>query len=183
MATETTATSPSAEPAARIVDGREQLPFGVLLARLGQESMARFRKALRPLEITAQQYVVLKQLQAFGTASQATLADALGLDYSNLATVTGELSDAGLIERYRHESDRRRYVIELSEQGSELVEKCDKELYEGEEEMLGNLSDADRERFWGLLREVADNANLCPSTPVENAAACAGEDPPVSRRD
>jgi MarR family transcriptional regulator, lower aerobic nicotinate degradation pathway regulator len=181
MSAPTTAKQPpAAEPAPRIVDGREQLPFGVLLARLGQESMARFRKALRPLEVTAQQYVVLKQLQAFGTASQATLADALGLDYSNLATVTGELSDAGLIERYRHESDRRRYVIELSERGSELVARCDKELYEGEQEMLGSLSDSDRERFWILLREVADNANLCPGTPAENAAACAGEEPPGS---
>ena len=58
------------------------------MARLGQESMARFRKALRPLDLTAQHYVVLKQLEAFGASSQAVLADALGLDYSNLATVT-----------------------------------------------------------------------------------------------
>ena len=40
----------------------ERLPFGVLLARLGQESMARFRKALRPLDLSAQQFVVLKQV-------------------------------------------------------------------------------------------------------------------------
>ena len=181
MSTPATASAPQTDPAPRIVDGEERLPFGVLLARLGQESMARFRKALQPLEVSAQQYVVLKQLQTFGTASQATLADALGLDYSNLATVTGELSDAGLIERYRHESDRRRYVIELSERGVDLVERGDKAIYEGEEGMLKSLSADERDRFWHLLRQVADNANLCPSqTPVENAATCAGEDPPSS---
>ena len=47
---------------------------------------------------------MLKRLKAFGASSQAVLADALGLDYSNLATVTAELGDRGLIERYRHEA-------------------------------------------------------------------------------
>ena len=144
-----------------------RLPFGVLLARLGQEAMARFRKALRPLDLSAQQYVVLKQLQTFGAASQATLAEALGIDYSNLATVTAELSDRGLIERYRHESDRRRYVVELSERGTELVAEADAAVAEGEEGMVRTLAEEERERFWLMLREVADAAQLCPRTPVE----------------
>ena len=91
--------------------GDGKLPFGLLLARLGQESVARFRRALKPLGLNTQQYFVLRQLQAIGAASQASLADALGIDYSNLATVTGGLAERGLIERYRHESDRRRYVV------------------------------------------------------------------------
>jgi DNA-binding MarR family transcriptional regulator len=156
----------------------ERLPTGVLLARLGQESMARFRKALRPLEMSAQQYVVLKQLQAIGAASQATLAEALGIDYSNLATVTADLSDRGLIERYRHENDRRRYVIELSERGAAMVADADRAIAEGEEEMLSTLAGGDRERFWTLLRQVADNASLCPRSPAEEAAEAAGEDQP-----
>jgi MarR family transcriptional regulator, lower aerobic nicotinate degradation pathway regulator len=155
----------------------ERLPTGVLLARLGQESMARFRKSLRHLDLSAQKYVVLKQLQAIGAASQATLAESLGIDYSNLATVTGELSDRGLIERYRHESDRRRYVIELSDGGAELLAEADRAIAESEEEMLSTLAGDDRERFWTLLRQVADNAQLCPRSPAEDAAACA-EDPP-----
>ena len=175
--TTATATAPTAT-ADLTPDGR--LPFGVLLARLGQESMARFRKALRPLDLSAQQFVVLKQVQATGAASQATLADALGLDYSNLATVTGELSDAGLIERYRHESDRRRYVIELSERGAEVCAQADQAIAEGEEGMLSTLSEEERERFWMVLRQVADAADLCPGTPVEDVAACAGEEPPSS---
>ena len=148
----------------------ERLPYGVLLARLGQEAMARFRKALRPLDLSAQHYVVLKQLEAFGASSQATLAEALGLDYSNLATVTAELSDRGLIERYRHESDRRRYVVELSEPGTELIAQADAAVAEGEEGMVRTLSEEERERFWLLLREVGDAAQLCPNTPLPDQA-------------
>lgn len=153
-----------------------RLPYGVLLARLGQESVSRFRKALAPLDLSAQEFIVLKQLQTIGTASQAALADALGLDYSNLATVTAELSDRGLIERYRHESDRRRYVVELSATGLELVGEADRAIGEGEEDMLSTLEDADRERFWLLLRQVADAAQLCPRQAAADAAACAGEE-------
>lgn len=168
--------NPSTASAAETQTAEERLPFGVLLARLGQESMARFRRALRPLDLSAQHFIVLKQLQTIGAASQAVLADALGIDYSNLASVTAELSDRGLIERYRHENDRRRYVVELSERGAEVVAEADQAIADGEEQMLSTLDDGDRERFWELLREVADGAELCPRSPVEEAAACAGED-------
>jgi DNA-binding MarR family transcriptional regulator len=144
-----------------LVDRR--LPHGVILARLGQDSIGRYRRALRPLDLSAQHYFVLKQLQVSGPASQAVLADGLGIDYSNLATVCGELSDRGLIERYRHENDRRRYVVELSERGSEVIAEADRAVEEAEERLLGSLEPEDRERFWALLREVADNAELCPS--------------------
>lgn len=172
MATPATATPIDTAP-------RDRLPFGLLLARLGQESMSRFRKALRPLDLSAQQFVVLRQLQDIGAASQTVLADALGVDYSNLATVTAELNERGLIERYRHESDRRRYVVELSASGLELVSQAEQAIAEGEEEMVGSLDAADRERFWVLLREVADTAKLCPSTPASDAAACAGDEDPA----
>src|SRR5215217_6041026 len=79
----------------------ERIPYGLLLARLGQESTARFRRSLRPLNLGAQQFIVLKQLQVFGSCSQGELADALGIDYSNLASVTGQLYGRGLIERDR----------------------------------------------------------------------------------
>jgi DNA-binding MarR family transcriptional regulator len=159
-------------------DTQVRLPYGLLLARLGQESVSRFRKALRPLDLTAQQFIVMKQLQDMGASSQAVLADALGMDYSNLATVTAELNDRGLIERYRHENDRRRYVVELSGDGAKLVTEADRSIAQGEEELLQTLGEDDRARFWVLLREVADAAKLCPRDPVSDAEACAGEDSP-----
>lgn len=145
----TTATSPD-------------LPPGVLLSRLGGESMGRYRRSLKGLELNAQHYIVLKQLQAIGTASQAALAEALGLDYSNLATITGDLAERGLIERYRHETDRRRYVVELSAKGAKVMDEADAEVAEGEEALLASLQPGEREELGRLLRKVADAAQLCP---------------------
>ena len=165
MTTQTRTSSPT-EPAAATDD---RLPYGLLLARLGQESVRRFRCALKPLDLSPQQFMVLKQLQVIGTASQADLAQALGLDNSNLAAVTAELNDAGLIERYRHERDRRRYVIELSARGAQMLGEADEAIAAGEQELIGVLEPGDRDRLWALLRGVADGANLCPTTCTEPA--------------
>ena len=35
----------------------DRIPYGLLLARLGQESTARFRRSLRPLNLGAQQFI------------------------------------------------------------------------------------------------------------------------------
>ena len=149
--------------------GTERIPYGLLLARLGQEATARFRRSVRPLNLGAQQFIVLKQLQALGACSQGQLADALGIDYSNLASVTGELYRRELIERNRDEADRRRYVVELTEAGRGLLADADNAVGTGEEDMLSVLSDDERAQLWDLLRRMADSLELCPT----EAEACA----------
>jgi DNA-binding MarR family transcriptional regulator len=150
----------------------ERIPYGLLLARLGQESTARFRRSLRPLNLGAQQFIVLKQLQVFGSCSQGELADALGIDYSNLASVTGQLYQRGLIERHRDPADRRRYVVELTREGRQLLVDGDGAIAAGEEDMLSALDDGEREQLWELLRRMADALELCPGTQAEAVEAC-----------
>ena len=154
----------------------ERIPYGLLLARLGQESTARFRRSLRPLNLGAQQFIVLKQLQVFGSCSQGELADALGIDYSNLASVTGQLYARGLIERHRDAADRRRYVVELTDDGRRLLTDGDRAIESGEEDMLNSLDPGEREQLWELLRRMADALELCPGNEVEAVEVCAGED-------
>ena len=157
----------------------ERIPYGLLLARLGQESTARFRRALRPLNLGAQQFIVLKQLQVFGSCSQGELADALGIDYSNLASVTGQLYGRGLIERHRDPADRRRYVVQLTPEGEQLLADADIAIQAGEDDMLNSLDEEERAQLWDLLRRMADALELCPSNELEAVEACAGEDEPA----
>jgi DNA-binding MarR family transcriptional regulator len=145
----------------------ERIPYGLLLARLGQEATARFRRSVRPLNLGAQQFIVLKQLEALGPCSQGALADALGIDYSNLASVTGELYRRELIERNRDEADRRRYVVELTPDGRQLLADADNAVGAGEEDMLSVLGEVERDQLWDLLRRIADSLELCPSTEAE----------------
>src|ERR1700704_6632396 len=96
---------------------REPVPMSTLLAGLGRDATARVRRTLRPLGLGAQQFLVLKQLQALGQPSQAELAAALGPGRSTLAAIPAGLSDRDLVARTRDEGDRRRYVLRLSPAG------------------------------------------------------------------
>ncbi len=152
----------------------DRIPYGLLLARLGREAVARFRCSLRPLELSAQEFFVLKQLQATGPSSQSTLAEVLGIDNSNLASCTAELYQRGLIERARDEADRRRYVVELTSDGRDLLADADRAIEVGEEEMLSALGEDERQQLWGLLGLMA--GTLDPQTEAEACVEVAGED-------
>jgi MarR family transcriptional regulator, lower aerobic nicotinate degradation pathway regulator len=146
------------------------IPMSTLLAGLGRDTTARVRRAMRPLGLGAQQFLVLKQLQALGETSQAELADALGIDRSNLAAIAAELCDRGLVERSRHELDRRRYVLTLSRDGERLLRRTDGAIAAAEEDLLAPLDHQQRDQLYDLLRRLADGVDLCPTSDDDSGA-------------
>lgn len=137
--------------------------MSTLLAGLGRDTTARVRRAIRPLGLGAQEYRVLEQLQVLGEASQAELADALGIDRSNLAAIVADLCDRGLADRTRHEVDRRRYVLRLSRAGERLLRRAEGAIAGVEDDLLAPLEHEERERLYALLRRLADGVELCPT--------------------
>jgi MarR family transcriptional regulator, lower aerobic nicotinate degradation pathway regulator len=137
--------------------------LSTLMAGLGREVTARVRRAIRPLGLGAQQYLVLSQLDQLGQTSQSELAAALGLDPSNLATIAGELVDLGLIDRARDPADRRRYALRLTRSGKKALAKADDAIVATERDLLGALSDPQTRQLRTLLRRVADRIDLCPA--------------------
>jgi DNA-binding MarR family transcriptional regulator len=140
----------------------EQVPMSTLLASLGRDATARVRRAMRPLGLGGQQFLVLSQLRVLGQASQAELADAAGIDRSNLATLANELCESGFVVRTRHELDRRRYVLRLSTAGERLLRRTDGAVSAADDDLLTPLDDTQRAQLHGLLRLLADGVNLCP---------------------
>jgi len=148
----------------------DEVPMSTLLAGLGRDATARVRRAMRPLGLGAQQFLVLTQLQVLRQTSQAELAQALGIDRSNLATIAADLCDRGLVERNRHEADRRRYVLRLSQAGEELLRRTKGAIAAAEDDLLAPLDGDERQRLYTLLRRLADGVELCPTADHE---ACA----------
>jgi MarR family transcriptional regulator, lower aerobic nicotinate degradation pathway regulator len=147
----------------------EQVPMTTLLAALGREATARVRRAMRPLGIGAQQFLLLEQLKLLGERSQAELAEALAIDPSNLATIAADLAGRGLVERTRDDADRRRYVLRLSRAGGQLLRRTEGAMAAAEDDLLAPLDDDRREQLHALLRRLADGVELCP-TPDDSCA-------------
>jgi DNA-binding MarR family transcriptional regulator len=125
----------------------DQLPMAMLLTGLGRESTARVRRAMRPLGLGAQHFLVLRQLKVLGESSQAELADGLGIDRSNLTDVVDSLCADGLIERSRDEADRRRNVLRLSAAGKRLLRRTEGAIANAEEELLAALDAGQRQQL------------------------------------
>ena len=141
-----------------------------MLASLGRDATARVRKAIRPLGLGAQQYLLLTQLRDLGPSSQAELAAALGLDPSNLAGAIAELVDRQLVDRCRNDQDRRRYSVGLAASGAKLLAQADAAIAETETELVAGLSPAEQRQLRALLRRVANRIDLCPG-PISEADA------------
>jgi DNA-binding MarR family transcriptional regulator len=106
----------------------------------------------------------MEELKRLGQTSQAELADALGIDPSNLAAIAADLADHGLVERARDEVDRRRYVLRLSRAGERLLRRTEGAIAEAEGDLLAPLDPGQREQLYALLRLLADGVELCPAT-------------------
>ena len=148
----------------------EQVPMTMLLAALGREATARVRRAMGPLGLGAQQFLLMKQLQVLGQTSQAALADALAIDPSNLAAIAADLADRDLVERTRDDGDRRRYVLRLSRAGAQLLRRTEGAMAAAEADLLVPLAPEQREQFYSLLRQLADGAELCPAAGPDTTA-------------
>ena len=110
------------------------------------------------------------RLQVLGQTSQAELADALAIDPSNLAAIAADLCNRDLVERTRHEVDRRRYVLRLSPTGEQLLRRTEGAMGAAESDLLAPLDQEQREQLYALLRRLADGVELCP-TPDHDACA------------
>lgn len=100
--------------------------------------------------------------------SQSALAQQLGIDRTVMTYLLDDLERAGLVERRSDPADRRNRQIRPTERGYEVLDVLESRLDAIEAHVLAALSDADREMFKSLLKQVAGHVNA--ADPV--ASAC-----------
>jgi DNA-binding MarR family transcriptional regulator len=109
---------------------------------------------------------VLRVVAAREPVSQREVSEALLLDPSDVVTLVDILEGAGLVERRRDPSDRRRYALEVTPRGQLAVVRLREISNEINEELLAPLDEQERAQLAELIGRVVRHHTGQPSTAV-----------------
>lgn len=91
-----------------------------------------------------------------GPSRMGEIADHLGLVRGAVTPIVDRLEDAGVVQRRRSETDRRAWLVELTDAGQAVFE-ADSEAYrQVAREMLAPLSAADQDALVGILERMRE---------------------------
>lgn len=141
-------------PARRSVEDLIPAQMGLMIVQLGRAMSRRFTAAFAPIGIKPRQTAVLLELRAEGALSQQALAEILDIDPSNLVALLYDLEEQGLIMRRRDPQDRRRHVVEISDQGRARLQQIDQTAHEVEGAFFAVLGDQERIALHAMLARL-----------------------------
>ncbi|HET7445452.1 MAG TPA: MarR family winged helix-turn-helix transcriptional regulator [Solirubrobacterales bacterium] len=122
---------------------------------LTQLSRVVYRRATEDvIGMRLKQLIALDHLRDTESCLQQGLGQMLMLDPNNCVLLLNDLDDAGYVERRRDPKDRRRHIVEITPAGLTALEEAERKLETLEDEVLGNLSQAERSQLHGLLSKA-----------------------------
>ena len=98
-------------------------------------------------------YATLSALRN-GPMPQQELCISMHLDPNNCVLLLNEMEAAGHVRRSRDPADRRRHIVEITDEGVRAVARADHALNEVEGQVLGNLSEDERTTLRALLNRA-----------------------------
>jgi DNA-binding MarR family transcriptional regulator len=130
----------------------------VLFFRLSRASGEGLGDALEAVGLRAPEYAILHQLYEAGPMSQQALGRSLRIHASNLVALIDELEADGSLIRRRDPDDRRRYLLELTDDGVRRLAEAQRAAESAEAEILAPLTPAERDRLRAYLTKMAGHS-------------------------
>jgi DNA-binding MarR family transcriptional regulator len=133
---------------------------GFLLSQTGDATAHRFKDALVDLAIEPRHFGVMRAIQAAENRSQQALAETLNIPASSMVALLDQLETRRLVARHLDPNDRRVRVVEITDEGRELLRRATEVAMEIEQLVCGDLSGDERRELIALLQRVARNLDL-----------------------
>ena len=130
--------------------------LGYHLRRAHNRSLKRIDQALAKLQLTTAMYGVLELLSCNAELSQGRLAKAVGLTNPSMVPLVDKVAERGLVERCRHEHDRRSVHLKLTPEGRRFWTRAARVVREHENHLRAGLSDAEMAELIRLLGKVGE---------------------------
>lgn len=114
------------------------------------------QERLRGLGVYPGQAWLLDVLSRFGSMKLIDVAGLLNVKLPAISRMAKSMADQGLITRKRNTQDEREVLIELTQDGLDLVPAIRGAWEQIESEMLAEFSEQDKESFKRLLKHLVD---------------------------
>jgi DNA-binding MarR family transcriptional regulator len=132
---------------------RRRLPY--LLRRAWYSLNQAFRRRIAHLDLTPDQFTVMRTLLENEGITQRKLAELMSSDPNTIASLLERMEQAGLVERLTHEKDRRAHRVRLKAAGRKKYEQARAIAVSLQAKVLAVLPEHVRERFLLDLDKVA----------------------------
>lgn len=149
-----------------------------LLAQIGAHAAAQFADRIGEHGLTPPQAGILGLLRGRPGISQQELAEVLGMLPSRVVAFVDELESAGLVERMRDDTDRRRYALQLTSGGRTALRTIGGVSRAHDAAVTVALTAAEHDTLAGLLERIATEQGLTPGVHPGYRSLR----PPVARR-
>ena len=114
------------------------------------------QETLAPWDITPAHLRALRTLKRHGTMRLSELSDHLHIAPRSTTEVVDALESRGLVRRQADPGDRRATLVEVTEQGTGVLDAIRAARGTEAERVFGRLSPADRAHLARILRKLRD---------------------------
>lgn len=127
---------------------------GFILRRVHQHATDVFNDVMDGFELTTTQFAALAKLHDLGPTSQNQLGRLIAMDPATMFGVAGRLVKRGLVRQSVDPADARLVVLQLTDEGTALIEGMKARGAEVSRRTLEGLSPEEAETLCRLLRKV-----------------------------
>ncbi|TXS35651.1 MarR family transcriptional regulator [Streptomyces sp. or43] len=136
-----------------------------LMSWTGKTARSRLAERLADRGLRLRHMAVLAALVDLGPHVQRELAVRLAIDRSDIVKIIDELDAAGLVERARDMTDRRRVTVTVSPAGRALYDRLQADATAVQDDVLAPLNARERARLAALLSRVHGHLQSGTGTP------------------
>ncbi|KZY47705.1 hypothetical protein A3731_29235 [Roseovarius sp. HI0049] len=127
---------------------------GFMIRRLQQVAISLFHETLETAEITPVQYTILQILSQNRQLDQTAIAALAYLDASTTGDVLRRLEKRDLVCRTVKETDRRSRVVDITEDGTDLLTRLRGRITESQHYLLSPLTAQEQTDFLDYVTRI-----------------------------
>lgn len=140
----------------------------IALRRITRAIDLHSRQLIQTHGLTGPQALILKRLLAMGNTPVGALAQDVNLSQATVTDILNRLEKRGLVRRFRSQSDKRRVLVEGTQEAIDLMRTSPPLLQEQFSERFKTLQDWEQNLVLSTLQRVAGmmDARSLPVSPM-----------------